>query len=230
MEKKKVILCVFYLMISGLFLNIFLSAGSSLKFTAEEMLKEKCSRCHDLKRVFNLRKRPEQWKITVNRMQNKMSDRIGIEDAEKINLFLSGSYGIDSQELFNDLCLSCHNRVDKANVFNEIKTKSAWARAIERMRHKFHFLIGVDDADQIYEYWTNPVNNKNLKLKITKRDKQEKVFENKCARCHSIGFLKNKKIKAEDLKRLLIRMQAKSPELINDREFKMIDLYLRYSD
>lgn len=227
MANGKVKLCIFYLAVCGLFLCIFLSPIYSSEYSEGKIFQEKCFRCHDLKRVFQLRKRPRQWQITVQRMKSKAPDWISGKDIEKISLFLTTNYGIDSKELFNDLCLTCHQRVGKEKMLYEIKTKSGWSRAIERMRHKYPFLIGVDDAVQISEYWTNPGNNKNLKLKITKRDKLEEVFENKCTKCHTIGFLKTKKIKPEDRDRILKRMRSKSPELINDQELKKIDQYLQ---
>ena len=227
---KRVIRAFIIFIICGSLSGIFLTIIKASQSSGRELLQQKCFRCHDLKRVFYLRKSQQQWQVTVERMQNKIPKWIGAEDVKQISVFLTKNYGVDRKVLFKDLCVSCHQRIKKKELLYKKKTKNAWARAIERMRYKYHFLIGVDETEEIYWYCTNPRNNKNLKLEIDEHDKLEGIFENKCGRCHTFGFLTRHKMKETDWQRVLYRMQSKSPALINDQDLEEIRQYIHSSD
>ncbi|MBI4845935.1 MAG: hypothetical protein HY810_05630 [Candidatus Omnitrophica bacterium] len=190
-----------------------------------ELLQNKCFKCHDLKRIFFVRKSHGQWMVTVKRMQDKAPEWLSDEIAEKVISLLASRYGVERGSLFKEMCVRCHKRIKKEKVLYGKKTKRAWARSIERMRKDFSFIIGVDQAEEIYEYWTDPVNNKNLKLEVAKEDNREESFEIKCGRCHTQGFLSKQKFNEENWTKVLERMQEKSPTWINDEE---LDEMLKY--
>jgi cytochrome c5 len=60
----------------------------------ETLMDTKCSRCHNIERVFAKRRTREQWRTLVTRMSNRHRSWIGYQEAKLIGVYLIKIYGI----------------------------------------------------------------------------------------------------------------------------------------
>lgn len=148
------------------------------------------------------------------------------EDMRTCINFLTLNFALTGRDLFEQLCADCHVRGGKKYLLYQRKTIPAWTRAIERMRRKYNFFIGVADAQKINEFWTDPNNNKNLKHNIEGADLIEGVFEDKCGRCHTYPFMYGQKKARQDWLEILTRMLKKSPRWMNQQDLEQIKKHI----
>jgi hypothetical protein len=224
-KKSGIILGGIFLMFA-MFLSVSKTIEAKTGIADEKTIEGKCSKCHDTRRVFFLKRSPKQWKTTVLRMQGKDPQWLSDADIETSINFLNRYSSKTGKDLFQQSCVNCHRRLGKKQLLFQRKTIPAWRRAIARMQRKHIFFIGVEDAEQISEYWTDPNNNKNLKLDLEETDLIEGVFENKCGRCHTYNFMYGAKAKKEDWLEILTRMQEKSPSWMDEQAMAQIKEYI----
>lgn len=237
--KKSGIFFVGILFIFVLFLFPHNQAKVKDKSAEEKVIEKKCTICHSIDRIFFLKRTPEEWSAIVKRMKEKepnwFSDEdkkdkvynwLKDEDVYDAVHFLKLNYVKTGREFFGPLCVSCHAIVGKKQLLYQRKTRPAWARSIERMQRKYSNFIGVSDARKIYEFWTNPDNNKNLKNNLEETDMAEGVFEDKCGMCHTHQFIYGQKRTKQDWQAILNRMQIKSPSWIAEKDLGQIKKYM----
>jgi nitrate/TMAO reductase-like tetraheme cytochrome c subunit len=216
-------LCVFAIVWLGF---IYGDKTSSFAREPNALIPEKCVACHNLDRVYCNKMSVQRWTDTLKRMQAKSQGGISGQQVAEIVDSLIVNNLTDRKLLFEKRCLDCHQGISKTNKLLLRKTKLGWQRAIERMRRKYCMFIGIDEAEEIAVYWTDPKNNPNLKLDQTEYDRLEGVFENKCGACHSYKFLYGHKHNISDWKGILSRMKQKSPIILLDIDLKDIQDYL----
>jgi mono/diheme cytochrome c family protein len=215
---------IFFIIVSFLFL--FKAGAATMELQGEKVMEEKCSKCHNTRRIWFFKRTPEEWNVTVRRMKEKDPMWLSEEEVTACVNFLNLTYARTGKDLFKPLCVDCHVVTGKKQLLYQRKTRPARARAIERMRRKYSFLIGVADAKQINEFWTDPNNNKNLKLDVEETDLIEGVFENKCGRCHTYAFMYGQKRARQAWPEILNRMQKKSPEWLGAQDLEQIKRYI----
>lgn len=211
------------------FLMILLFSCQAQAETAgsgKEVIKEKCLKCHNAQRIFIFKRTPQEWAVTLRRMQEKSPQWLSDADITACADFLSAHYALTGKELFEELCVVCHSRIGNKQLLYQPKTKPAWALAIERMRRKYSFLIGVTDAQKINEFWTDRKNNRNLKVVMKENDFNEALFEAKCGRCHTYNFIYGQKKTKKDWPQVLTRMQKKSPRWISQEDLGRIKKFI----
>ncbi|MFH1460482.1 MAG: hypothetical protein ABIG64_08980 [Candidatus Omnitrophota bacterium] len=191
-----------------------------------DFIKQNCYSCHDLKRIFYFQKTKEQWHNTVKRMRDKTAAEIPEEKLKKITELLADNYGVDREKLFKQLCIKCHSQINKKELLYVKQTKEDWKNAIERMRWRFNFLIGADQAKEIYKYWTDLKNNANLELDDKNQDQNKIVFEKKCLRCHTYRFIKNPPRLKQEWEGIFSRMRLKYSSWITQEDNQSIKSYI----
>lgn len=209
------------------------------KSADEKVIEKRCSICHRTDRIFFLRRTPVEWSVIVKRMKEKEPNWFSDEgkkdkvhnwltdkDVYAAGNFLKLNYAKTGKAYFEPLCVSCHIMVGKKHLLYQRKTRPGWARSIERMRRKYSHFIGVFEARKIYEFWTNPNNNKNLKNNLEETDIIEGVFEDKCGICHTYHFIYGQKRTKQNWQEVLNRMQRKSPSWIVDQDLGQIKKYI----
>lgn len=224
--RKKIIVLACIIFTNAIVLSLHKPTQADTGIYEGKIIEEKCARCHSPDRTNFLKKDKEGWDITLKRMREKDTSWLSEEDVIACAAFLNSQRAISGESLFKKLCLSCHSEKGREKLLYQAKAKEAWVRAIERMRRKFNFLIGIAEASEIAKFWTAPENNKNLKLKSEPIDILEGVFEEKCGRCHTHNFFYSKKKKENDWLNLLNRMRSKSPQWINRQNLEQIKEYI----
>lgn len=213
---------VYIFFIIALFLFPRKAVKAKLEDRGEKVMEEKCFECHSTQRIRFFKRTPEEWSVTVRRMKEKAPMWLSDEDVMDCINFLSLNYAKTGRDLFEALCVSCHVKSGKKQLLYQRKTRPAWARAIERMRRKYSFFIGVTDAKEITEFWTDTNNNKNLKLDLEENDLIEGIFEDKCGRCHTHHFMYRQEKTGQDWLEILNRMQKKNPRWMNEHDLEQI--------
>ena len=214
-------------LVIALILNclVFFEIGFSAQ-AYNALIEEKCVHCHNFDRIYYNKMSLARWANTIKRMQAKRPGWIMDKQAESVFAVLTTNNLIESKFLFEKKCLDCHERKGQKSKLYMVKTRQGWKRAIKRMRKKFCMFIGIDEAEEITIYWTDPKNNNNLKLNETDYDLLEGGFEEKCGACHSYKFIYHNKYRLNDWIPILKRMQQKSPAIIKKSDLKDIKDYL----
>jgi ferredoxin-NADP reductase/mono/diheme cytochrome c family protein len=106
----------------------------------EDLVKQKCSQCHDLDRVFGATKDAPGWLTTVNRMRLYTGADISQEQGKKIISFLVGEVAVDTSSMAGkdavgkaiaDIrCKTCHTL---ERLYEPARTKELWANVLLRM-------------------------------------------------------------------------------------------------
>jgi ferredoxin-NADP reductase len=107
---------------------------------AEELMRARCARCHNLERVVGARKDTQGWLETVNRMRALPGSGISEAEGRTILSYLVKALGVDSSQpagrqlvgraLVDARCGRCHT-LDK--VYSAVKTPTQWKETIDRM-------------------------------------------------------------------------------------------------
>ena len=201
-------------------------AGTQQKsIVREPLILEKCMQCHGLERITQYRLTERRWGVIVDRMSIKKEAMISKEESKQITEFFAKHYQVKIKELFKKRCIDCHQYINSEELLHEKKTGSGWSRAIERMRKKYSFLIGKEEAELITRFWSNPKNNSNI-VKANAQTRRLAIFENKCMRCHTHAFLFGMKKTKEDWMTLLKQKHEKYKHWISIKDKKMIEDYL----
>ncbi|GEM_PF-4222614 len=220
----KKILMVFLIIM--LILSLYKAGEAKMGGEDKEIIEEKCLRCHNMQRIVFFKRTPQEWSVIVRRMKEKCRKCLSDEEEADCLRYLTLNYVKTGKDFFETLCVSCHATAGNTQLLYQRKTISGWSRAIERMRRKYGFLIGVTAAEQINAFWTGSGNNKNLKLNIEETDLIEGVFEDKCGRCHTYNFMYTQKRTKQDWLEILSRMQEKSPLWIIYQDLEQIKKYI----
>ena len=190
------------------------------------ILNERCTHCHGLERIEFFGKNRNRWQVTINRMYSRAGHIFSEDDIPVILDELTDKYPLDRKLLFHNTCLACHKAKGKEDLLHLKKTKQSWALAIERMRRKYNFIIGVEESKELLEYWSAKENNPDIVLISTEEDRVANLYEEKCARCHTYRFIKEFKADSGLWHKIIKRMQAKSPALISDEQADEISGYV----
>lgn len=204
--------------------NIFAATRQEPVFTGT-LIQEKCVQCHGLERITQYRLIGWRWEVIVDRMSNKKEAGISKKDSEQITTLIKNNYTIENKELFNNLCVGCHQYLKNEELLQAKKTPDGWSRAIERMRRKYSFLIGKEEAELLKSFWGNEQNNPNIK-KADKRTQLLAVLESKCLRCHTHAFVFGAEKSKAAWKALLKRKHEKYKYWLNKQDIQMIETYL----
>jgi len=152
---------------------------------------QKCSRCHDLKRVFTLKRDENVWRETVTAMcQKKDSDcedevdiivrrhmqrqqkEAGIKISEE-ELNILTRYHISYEKTIADLsmrkCARCHGR---ERVLTRTGLLVTWEQLIMEMSQKEGSHIIPDDIEKLVQYH------------VAKQKIEQETFEKDCSTCH----------------------------------------------
>lgn len=147
----------------------------------------KCSKCHTLKRVFITQRSGDEWRSTVQKMQDKNPAWIKPEDVEQIikeiktfwpdriqALTAEKKEFEDVRFLFVDRCAFCHSL---NRVLIKSKTGQEWLETVENMRSQAPDYISEEDAARIAHYLSE-------RADLLKEDMGGKLFVAKCLICH----------------------------------------------
>jgi len=192
----------------------------------KKIVEEKCTKCHGPDRIYSFKRTLKEWTVIIQRMHEKDPAWLTDKVVESVSDFVKRNYVNTGKDLFESLCVHCHVEIHKKDLLYQPKTRQLWANAIERMRRKYVLVIGIAESELIKEFWTDPKNNKNLKLHEEDSDISRAVFENKCGRCHTYNFMYGQKRTMQDWLVILNRMQKKSPIWIDSQNLKQIERYI----
>ncbi|MDP3041332.1 MAG: hypothetical protein Q8N62_01160 [Candidatus Omnitrophota bacterium] len=201
---------------------LYNSAAAAMDGSDKKIAEEKCSKCHGLERVFSFKRTLREWAVIIQRMQEKDPAWLKDKDAVSCGDFVKLNYSKTGKDLFESSCVNCHVAANKKHLLYQRKTRQSWESAIERMRRKYVLVIGIADSKLIKEFWSDPKNNKDLKLNVEESDIIKDVFEDKCGRCHTYNFMYGQKRTIRDWTEILNRMQGKSPVWIDSQDLKQI--------
>jgi ferredoxin-NADP reductase/mono/diheme cytochrome c family protein len=101
---------------------------------AAGIMQQRCSRCHNLDRIFAARKDARGWAETVNRMRALPDSGLSVSEADIIVSYLASQRPESSQEvgraLVEQRCGRCHN-LDR--VYKTVQSPDDWRATVARM-------------------------------------------------------------------------------------------------
>lgn len=153
-----------------------------------EIFDQKCSLCHDLKRVFTLERDEKAWRETVTAMcQKKDSD---CENEIEIIVRYHVERQQKAQKLFEEKCSSCHKRKSIQSPPEVEKSPDEWRVTIRRMMGKTKEVISDEEIDTLVYYHIRAHSMMTLgKLEAQSRRLglgSTNLFGRKCSTCHSL--------------------------------------------
>jgi cytochrome c5 len=160
------------------------------EFQSALIFEQKCSQCHDLKRVVTLERDEETWRKIVAAMSKEKGSDIS-EDEINIIVRYHRQRQKKDRELFETKCSKCHKRMNIQSPPELEKTPDQWKATIRRMMEKTSEVISDENIDTLIYYHIRThsmiISGKlEAQAKILVLDSSE-LFERKCSICHSLG-------------------------------------------
>lgn len=207
-----------------------LEAGEKFQYKAPQFLyEEKCSKCHDLERVFAEPKTEDEWQDCVARMAQKSPMWITGEEGAQIIGEIVGKrkeciapvprqkkYG-DVQLLFIDRCTKCHT---VSRILKEDKTKEEWAETVLRMRDNAPEQFTGDDVEVLTAYLTE-------RGAMMRDDVASQIMVEKCLVCHEAARILLERKSRKDWEKCVTDMRVLARQKFNkdwftSNEFRLI--------
>lgn len=121
------------------------------EFQRALIFEQKCSRCHDLKRVVTLERDEETWRKIVTAMFKEKGSDIS-EDEINIIVRYHRQRQRKDRELFETKCSKCHKRMNMQSPPELEKTPDQWKATIRRMIEKTSEVMSDENIDTLIYY------------------------------------------------------------------------------
>lgn len=189
MKTIKTILFVLICMTSTFNCSVRFETVKSDEHRKASVFDQRCSRCHDLKRVVALERDEETWRKTITDMCRKKDSHI-CEDEIDVMVHYHVQRQQKDQKLFESKCSRCHKRMNMQSPPEIEKTPDEWRRTIKRMMGKTNEVMTDENVDTLIHYHIRAhstiilgkleAESKKLSLGSTG------LFGRKCSTCHSL--------------------------------------------
>ena len=122
-----------------------------------KIVRQTCSTCHSLERVFSYVKTEAGWRDYVSRMRAKDQEILSDRETLEAVGYLVKNLGIDDTKMDVQLGMKiilekCHKCHTLERIFTFKKTQAEWAQALELMRSFDPYLLNDSEAHQVNYY------------------------------------------------------------------------------
>ncbi|HKI50829.1 MAG TPA: c-type cytochrome [Geothermobacteraceae bacterium] len=113
-------------------------------------------------------------------------------------------------ELFKSKCSHCH---DPDLALNKYRSAEAWFDTITRMKEQHKADISRDDIDTLVKYH------------VERQHQEASLFKEKCEQCHPGSIFLGQKLRADQARAIIRRMQQQAGNKIEDKDVEIIVRY-----
>lgn len=191
-----------------------------------ELFETKCSNCHkrmNMQSPPEVEKTPDQWKATIRRMMEKTSEVMSDENVDTLihyhirahSMMTLGKlkieakiFGLDSVELFERKCSTCHS-LEKSLYAPE----ESWQKTIQSMAKKDGSTITASDVSELVNFH------------VARQKKEQELFLRDCSQCHPADVALETGKTDEQWRQTARKMMDKAGRKISDDELDILTQY-----
>ncbi len=207
-------------------INIIVGYHRQRQKKDRELFETKCSKCHkrmSMQSLPEVEKTSDQWKATIRRMMEKTNEVMSNENVDTLihyhirahSLVTLGKlnieakmFGLDSVELFERKCSTCHSLEKSLHILEE-----SWQKTIQSMAKKEGSAMTESDVSKLVNFH------------VTRQKKEQELFLRDCSQCHPADVALETGKTDEQWRQTAIKMMDKAGRKISKDELDILTQY-----